>query len=508
LLIPENRKKKAMRISVEDFKGITKVEDFRLDPISVLAGINSGGKSSLVQFIMLLKQSLEARSPEAPLKLNKPYVSLGRFESLTRRASAVKSFRTTITLEHADIDPKVHEIFSGRRRMPGFDSTYAQDIAEIRVRAEFRKPTSKVVVSACEIELVGTKTFQLQITRKSHGKSHTIKTNADRLFFRRIRFRQPGLASDETPIANRQSRTYDGKVGYAAFFPIELDIEPSDDEYVAFSPIITYIRNSLYSAFERISYIGPLREEPREFYYHDDDLIDHIGNKGENAAFLLSKHADDSVEYAKFSPTDADPGNIELRRGTLRQGVNYWLCDVFDLAREVRVDRAKTNRYLYSVTLKNRDGSIVPITHVGFGVSQIFPILVEGLRAAQSGRRIIILEQPEIHLHPRVQSLLFDFIRTVPNASFLIETHSDHFINRLRRRVAEDQSGQLVKSINLTFVNAAPTGTIYERLELEESGALSVWPVGFFDQYEDDVRAIVRAQAAKRRKSKGQVDAR
>lgn len=489
-----------MRISVQDFKGITRVDDFRLEQISVLAGTNSGGKSSLVQLIMLLKQSLEARSPEAPLKLNKPYVSLGRFENLPRRAPGIKSFRATIVLEKDDIDTRLTDVLSGKRKVPGMRSdAVLQDVTEVRITAEFKKPTNKVVVSSFELSIVGERTSTLQITRKSHGKSYTIKTSPDQLFIRRIQYRPSGLVSDATPaIGKGQIRTtYDGKVGYTAFFPIELDIEPGENEFISFSPVLTQIRNSLYAAFERISYIGPLREEPREFYYHDDDLIDHIGNKGENAAFLLSKHADDSVEYTKFSLTE-DGYSTEVRRGTLRQAVNYWLCEVFELARELKVDRAKTNRYLYSVTLRNRDGGTIPITHVGFGVSQIFPILVEGLRSSQA-KRLIILEQPEIHLHPRVQSWLFDFIRTVPNASFLVETHSDHFVNRLRRRVAEDQTDKLLSDINLTFVNASPNGAIYERLELSSSGSLTRWPSGFFDQYEDDVRAIVKAQAARRR---------
>ena len=119
---------------------------------------------------------------------------------------------------------------------------------------------------------------------------------------------------------------------------------------------------------------------------------------------------------------------------------------------------------------------------------------------ATPGRRLIVLEQPEIHLHPRVQSWLFDFVRSVSDASFLIETHSDHFVNRLRRRVAEDASGSLAKRINLTFVNPGEGGANYERLELLDTGSLSNWPVGFFDQYDEDVRALVRAQADRRRR--------
>ncbi|WP_439518322.1 DUF3696 domain-containing protein [Hydrogenophaga sp.] len=483
-----------MRITVENFKGIARIEDFCLEQISILAGTNSGGKSSLVQLLMLLKQSLEARSPETPLKLNKPYISLGRFENVIRRSPGVKSFKVAIVLERADLDERLLEVFAGKRRVPGLLGTELADVKEVRVVAEFKKPTNRIVVSSFEIEIIADRNISLTIARKSHGKSHTLKTNADQFFFRRIKFKTSGIGSQEHP--SNGGRSYDGKVGYTAFFPLELDIEPSESEYVSFSPLMNYIRNSLHSAFERISYIGPLREEPKEFYYHDDDLIDHIGNKGENAAFLLSKHAEDHVQYIRFGM--GTRAEAIVRNGNLKEAVNYWLCEVFGLAKEVRVTRAKTNRHLYSVSLKGWDGGIVPITHVGFGVSQIFPILVEGLRSTP-GRRIIILEQPEIHLHPKVQSWLFDFVRSVSNVSFLVETHSDHFINRLRRRVAEDESNSLADRINLTFVNPSEEGTNYERLKLFDTGSLAKWPVGFFDQYDEDVRALVRAQADRRK---------
>jgi predicted ATPase len=174
------------------------------------------------------------------------------------------------------------------------------------------------------------------------------------------------------------------------------------------------------------------------------------------------------------------------------------MCDVFQLGKQIRVETSKGNRYLYTVSLTGRDGIKVPITHVGFGVSQIFPILVEGLRPGPDGR-LVILEQPEIHLHPRVQSLLFDFVYSVSsNVSFLIETHSDHLITRLRRRIAESHSDEIVHNLNLTFVEPVIGGVDYVRLGISDTGSLARWPDGFFDQYDADMRALVRAQANKR----------
>ena len=245
--------------------------------------------------------------------------------------------------------------------------------------------------------------------------------------------------------------------------------------------------------------MGPLRDEPREFYYQDDDFVDSIGTKGENAAFILAKHAEDIIKYRRLSEDGKFTSEVS---GNLIQAVNYWLCDVFGLAKSITVKRAKANRNMYTIELKNNFGNMIPITHVGFGVSQVFPILVEGLRQ-YSGNQLIILEQPEIHLHPKVQAALFDFVNSSNgNISFLIETHSDHFINRLRRRVAECVNEAVISDINLTFVNRDFNNVSYEELAINEVGSFDYWPEGFFDQYDEDLRAIVLAQSLKRKNNK------
>jgi predicted ATPase len=136
---------------------------------------------------------------------------------------------------------------------------------------------------------------------------------------------------------------------------------------------------------------------------------------------------------------------------------------------------------------------------VGFGISQILPIIVEGLRMPKKG--LLILEQPEIHLHPKVQSMLFDFIysMSLTGKRFLIETHSDHFITRMRRRVAENNS-DLSEKINLVFVEQRETEHFFRKLDLNEMGTfINYFPDDFVEQTEKEYRAIVMAQALKRK---------
>jgi predicted ATPase len=123
------------------------------------------------------------------------------------------------------------------------------------------------------------------------------------------------------------------------------------------------------------------------------------------------------------------------------------------------------------------------------------PIIVEGLRMDKNG--LLILEQPEIHLHPKVQSLLFDFIYSMSliGKRFFIETHSDHFITRMRRRIAESNR-DLYKNINMVFVEQRETEYLFRKLDLSDIGALSYFPDDFVEQSED-YDAIIMAQSNK-----------
>lgn len=483
-----------MKISVTNFKGISSLKDFHLHAINVLAGANSGGKSSLIHLILMIKQSLEARSQETPLKLNKPYVSLGRFESIIGKQSATNEFSVDFAFDLYDLVPRLRNLLLKYLRTRHQNPSNAFiGVRGVRVSVSFRKPTQKIVVSRFKITIESDNPLELLLTRAKNGKSYSLQTNAKNFFFGRPFENLADLGEINTNCS----------VLFYSFFPDYIDLPDEEDDsfgggYYG-SEIISLIRTSFSKFFGRISYLGPLREEPREYYYQDDDFVDDIGNKGENAAFILAKHAEDKIKYRRIVRNDGDEAKIVEVTGTLLDAVNYWMCDEFGLAESVVVQHTKANGNIYTVGLKNNSNITIPITHVGFGISQFFPILVEGLRAPDRSR-LIILEQPEIHLHPRVQALLFDFVNSADDKiSFLIETHSDHFINRLRRRTAECADDSLIKKINLTFVNRVDSTVHYEPLSISEIGTFDYWPEGFFDQYDNDLRALVKAQSKKRK---------
>jgi predicted ATPase len=138
------------------------------------------------------------------------------------------------------------------------------------------------------------------------------------------------------------------------------------------------------------------------------------------------------------------------------------------------------------------------LTAVGVGVSQTLPVLTLCLLAPRQS--LILLEQPELHLHPATQQRLADFLLACSRSGrqLIVETHSDHLLTRLRRRVAEDQTNETLATIGIVFAEPDLDRTLYRSVAPNRYGAIDDWPAGFFDQTVTESQEILRAGLAKR----------
>jgi predicted ATPase len=150
----------------------------------------------------------------------------------------------------------------------------------------------------------------------------------------------------------------------------------------------------------------------------------------------------------------------------------------------------------------------VKLTDVGFGVSQVLPVIVESFYVPR--RSIVIFEQPEVHLHPRVQAdladLFVDAIRARENGvardcQFIIESHSEHFLRRLQRRIAEEELSK--EDAALYFVHTEGASASIEELEVDDYGNIKNWPNAFFGDEMADLLARTEAQARRMAKERG-----
>lgn len=251
-----------------------------------------------------------------------------------------------------------------------------------------------------------------------------------------------------------------------------------------------------------LKYLGPLRDAPKPLYPLAPAADPHdVGLRGEHTASILELHKNKKIRYipsANFKDPVIDRKTVTR---TLEAAVIDWL-QYLGVASSVKSrDQGKLGHEL-KVELSN-SGSTHDLTHVGVGVSQVLPILVMCLLADTDST--LVFEQPELHLHPKVQTLLGDFFLSMAlsNKQCIVETHSEYFIDRLRFRIAAASPERELKSqTKIYFVEKPSQSSSFREVVINEYGAISDWPEGFFDQSQQQAEAILTAALVKKRAKK------
>lgn len=248
-----------------------------------------------------------------------------------------------------------------------------------------------------------------------------------------------------------------------------------------------------------VKYLGPLRDEPKPVYPHSGatDPKD-VGFKGEHTAAVLEIYKKHDVTY--ISPSDLDNEKPKIINGQLIDAVLEWL-EYMGVVKNVKtIDRGKLGHEL-KVQLEG-GSSYHDLTNVGVGVSQVLPILVLSLLAEKNST--LIFEQPELHLHPRVQTRLADFFVSMIhlNKQCILETHSEYFINRLRYRSVVSNSDDISRNVIMYFVEQEDGRSSYSPVKINSYGVIEEWPKGFFDESEENAAAILKAALEKRKKER------
>lgn len=242
---------------------------------------------------------------------------------------------------------------------------------------------------------------------------------------------------------------------------------------------------------EGVRYLGPLREAPHVLYDPGPSKLD-LGVRGEYAAAVLHAQARKWV----LMPTES--GGARRR---LSDALDYWLRE-FELADNARSeDRGRMGIGL-SVTPPGLDRE-VDLTAVGVGVSQILPVILLCLLAAPG--TLVVLEQPELHLHPRLEQKLADFLLACARSGrqLVIETHSEHLVNRLRYQIASDPTDDTHDLIRLVFAESHDGVTSYREPEINPYGGIGDdWPAGFLDLGAREAQDLVRESLTKRKREK------
>ena len=255
-----------------------------------------------------------------------------------------------------------------------------------------------------------------------------------------------------------------------------------------------------------LKYLGPLRDAPKPLYPIAPTADpDDVGLRGENTASILELHKFNQIKYIPSENFNSPAINRTTVTRSLEAAVVDWL-QYLGVASSVKSqDQGKLGHEL-KVGLSGSDNTH-DLTHVGVGVSQVLPILVICLLADTDST--LVFEQPELHLHPKVQTLLGDFFlsMTLCNKQCIVETHSEYLIDRLRFRIAANPGNELNNKSKIYFVEKTSRGSSFREVQINEYGAISEWPEGFFDQSQQQAEEILRAAAKKRKAGREKLDA-
>lgn len=266
------------------------------------------------------------------------------------------------------------------------------------------------------------------------------------------------------------------------------------------SSLLLDIENAMAYCFSRsLKYLGPLRHEPQAVYSSSPYDANTVGLKGEFTASLLHRYRGKYIHYNSPEIIDGKI-NVIKKYDTLNNACKEWLS-FLGVVEEVRTsDKGKLGYELYVKTSEGEKWQ--DLTHVGVGVSQVLPIVLMFLNSSPSD--VLVFEQPELHLHPKVQSKLCDLFLIMANAGrqCIIETHSEYMINRLRLRVVQDSGGNYLDKSALYFINKVNGVSEFQSVTINKYGAIPEWPEDFFDQTDKEIESILMEASIKKNKEK------
>lgn len=448
-------------LSLRKFKSWDVIQSMRLAPITGLFGTNSSGKSSVFQSLLLLKQTLESADRSLPLHFGseRDYIELGTYRDVVFKHKPDSSMRFSFQWklkEKLEVDDP-----SNPTDPPLFHDDTMTFSTEV-----YSTQRDKLRVKKFSYSFSGQ---EFSLAQNAGGTQYKLSptTQSDRFRF----IRTPGRAWDIPP-------------------PVKFHGFPDQVfTYYQNTAFLLDLQRQLEELFARMYYLGPLREHPKRRYVWSGGEPADMGRRGERTV--------DAILAARNRGKYISPGYRKKKR-TLEERIAEWLKEL-GLIYSFKVDSIGANGNLFEVKVRRFPNSPdVLITDVGFGVSQLLPIIALCYYVPKGST--ILLEQPEIHLHPSVQMGLADvFIDVMKNrgVQILLESHSEHLLARLQRRLAE--GGLKKEDVALYFCASETNQSTLTPLALDLLGNISNWPEDFFGDRFGETAAIQEARLRRRR---------
>lgn len=454
-------------LHIKNFKGWKDTGKIKFAPITLFMGSNSSGKSSIGQFLMLLKQSSASTD-------RKTVLFLGDSDSVIELGGPIDmlyehNIDEMLEFEYSwDIpEPLILSMAANTENTEDFLVNSITFSDKIAVRDK-EIQTLEVEKMMYNLQLNGTSDFSVGMERVQKASSaRAYKTISQNYDIKRV-----------------LGRAWEMPNPYRFYgFPDEMI---SYHQNAWFAPQLNATHENFFS---KISYLGPLREKAERHYRWTGFIPGSVGPSGKDTILALLAARTEKREYNYKSRQIKMPLEVIVAKSLKEMG----------LVDEFIINKISDDRQDYEVKVRTKGShTLTDVPDVGFGISQVLPVLVQLYYAPANS--IIIMEQPELHLHPSAQSALADMmIKAISarenakprNIQLIIETHSEHFLRRFQRRIAEKQFSK--DCFAAYFANNDKSPSILEPLEVNLFGEITNWPENFFGDINGDIFAQTSA---------------
>jgi len=445
------------KLGLKNFKAFDDLT-ISLKPITLLLGPNNSGKSSIIAAIRLLVQTVESSDPTVPLLLNGTMGNLGTYKDIvfgnhrgrpleihfsvsdegelsriewndSKEYWEAQSKKKNITLELA-------YKFRTQRRELILENTCLKLNDRTLLSTIYSDDSEKQLIEKIGWEVVPP---SLKSTLARTLRMHNFIPNT--YFF--VHSEQGSALHDFLSRGKPEQRFRE----------------------------ISFVTRTIIRALQNTDYIGAMRIPPSRLYAFTGERRYKVGAGGEHAANILAM---DTRRTGAKSNKVASLVSEWLAKAEIASGFNIF--QTTDSFYEIRIKHPKTNEE------EN-------LADVGLGNSQILPILVGGYNLSQGSTYLV--EEPEIHLHPKAQAELGSFFLDLYNARVqsIIETHSEHLVVRLQQYVADRKISP--DDIQVYYVYAQEGKKIVKQLNMDGQGIFTKeWPEGFFPERMEEAKKL------------------
>jgi hypothetical protein len=483
-----------MKLKLENYRLFLDSNWFEIAPLTLLVGRNSSGKSSILSSLLLLKQSVEQEAlgwAITPLTLAGSYCDLGNYRDVVYQHKESEDISFSFCVSFAEL--RALQNVGGN---PFVDFSAPRPDVRLPYGYYFAERRSKLLPVKGDVEVRFTfsvdRKFGPGLSRLEIKVAHLVSATFVRttLGERRQHWRTYTTTLPSRSIALRPRPR--------SFFPDvvprerpKAPLEPSQkrrvEQFVVASQLFfRYLQTSLV----RSDFVGPFRTPPERRYAF--------------AGFGASKGSPSGEQAVDFLITETMLG----RRGSrsLHAAVSFWLKHL-KLAGSLQVKDIAKRLNLFELDIAGAGrGTKANLADVGFGISQILPVLVQGLLMREGG--LYLVQQPEIHLHPDAQAGLADFFIFLASHGIntVVETHSEYLLLRIRRRLAEGvqpvtmpsvKKGEFraidTRHVSVLYSSSQRGKTTVQQLLLDKSFQFRDLPKGFMNQALEDRLGILEA---------------